>query len=167
MKLTEIVKSRQYAWDVVADAATVAKNSMNKGGRAGVAPNPLYGRVSSRKVFGGMAASADMLLREQLKLDPNYKPSDEYEPRFEATEHECVVRSLSTGQFQVRIMKPRTIRIEWYVDGQPASPEQLALIKQYKRARTPNPLRVKVMFPYVDNIQNLEGNWEAVAVDED
>lgn len=166
MKLTEIVASRQYSWVYDADADTAAK-SMNKGGRAGVAPNPYYGHVTVRKVYGGMAASADMLMRESLRLNPAYKPAEDYAPRFEATDNPCVVRSLSTGQFQVRIMKPRAIRTEYYIDGQPATDEQIKVILAYRRARKSDPTKVKVMFPYVDNLANVDGNWEAVQTNDD
>lgn len=161
MDINDIVASRFYSWVYQPDADSVAKG-MNKGGRAGVAPNPLYGRVTCRKVYAGQAASGQMYVNAAKRLNPAWQAAKDYTPRFEDTENPCVLRSLSTGEYAVRIINPRTVKVEWFVDGQPATEEQLALIAQYKRQRTPDPKAVKIMFPYVPNLVNVTGELDEV-----
>lgn len=150
MNINDIKPSRQYSW------VYTAETKLNKGGRAGVPENPLFGQVTARKVYCGQAASADMYTNAARNLNPSWTPS-ERAPMFEATENPCVVRSLSTGDLQVRILKPRTVKREYFVNGNPATTEQLEIIKKYLPKKSSNPLAVKIMFPYVDNLANVEG----------
>ena len=160
MNINNIKAGQQCAWVYEADRDTVAKG-MNKGGR-GIAPNPIYGSITCRKVYCGQAATADMLSAAQLALDPTWKPSSDRAPMFEATDNPCIVRNLATGKLQARIMRPRATKVEWFVCGMPATADELAIIRQYKRQRISDPLRVKVMFPYVDNLSNVEGELATV-----
>lgn len=146
--LDEVRPSRIYSW------VYEAEMKLNKGGRAGVAPNPLYGQVSKRAVYAGQAATGEMYCNAQRKLNPTWQPAPDHTPRFEQTANPCVVRSLSNGEFQVRILNPRTVKTEYFVSGQPATPEQIALIDAYKPARADSE-GVRIMFPYVDNLDNV------------
>ena len=160
MNINEIIPGRYYSVQYSIDATTLEeKKKLLKGGR-GTAPNPLLWRVSQYAVYAGQAASEQMYVNAQLKLNPSHvfggKP-----PQFEEVPgHPCIVRSLSTGQEQLRLINPRCTRLEWYVDGQPANDEQLAIIAQYKPTKTRNPLSVKIMFPYFKNLMNTEGTIE-------
>lgn len=156
IQLDEIKPSRIYSWVYVADVNTFDRE-FNKGGRAGTPPNPLYGHVSARKVFAGQAATAEMYRRAWEKLNPgkSFEADDSYTKRFTPTENPCVVKSLATGDLQVRILNPETGKVEYFVDGQPASAEQIEIIKIHKRSHSRPENSVKLMFPYVPNLLNV------------
>lgn len=148
MKLSEIIPSRFYSFVYDSEAKLL------KGGKANA--NILYGKVTKRAVYAGQAASAEMYVNASLKNNPAWQPSADYTPRFQQTENPCVVASVSnSGALQCRILNPRTVKLEYYVAGVPATPEQLKVIKQYKPARKASN-GVKVMFPYVENLANVD-----------
>jgi len=135
MNLSEIVPSRIYSWVYNPDAQKWSENNLKKGGRQGLPQNELYGRVTVRSVKSGQAATIDMYVRRAVKLNPSYVPQGDYTPRMEATENPCVFRSLSSGDYQVMIMEPKTHKVEYFVDGKPASPEELATIEMFRKAK--------------------------------
>ena len=151
MNINDIVASRIYSW------IFQGETKLNKGGRAGIEPNPLYGRVTSRKVYAGQAATGDMYCNAQRKLNPAWEPSGDRAPTFEATDNPCVVRSLSSGDLQVRIIRPRTVKREFFVDNRLATEAEMTVIKTYSPVRKVNPFSVRIMFPYVHNLANVEG----------
>lgn len=155
--LADIVPGRLYSWVYDADEIAVAKG-MNKGGTRGTTPNPFYGQVSKRAVYAGQAATAEMYARAWEKENPGqtYTPDPDYTARFAATDNPCVVRSLATGDLQVRILRPATRKTEYFIAKQPASPEQVATIEAYKTARKERSGAVKIMFPYVHNLFNVD-----------
>lgn len=155
MQIQDIKPGRIYSF------VFSGEQKLNKGGRAGVAPNPLFGQVTKRAVYAGQAASGQMYMTAALAVNPQYTPSDR-ESTFEATEHPCVVRYLSDGGYAVRIIKPRAVKTEYFVAGRPATAEEIALIKQYKPSRKDNPLHVRIMFPKVEHLLNLEGEMPAI-----
>lgn len=151
MNLNSIVPSRLYSWVFTGIV------EMKKGGRAGVPMNPLSGfEVTCRKVYAGQAASGEMYVNAARKLNPDWAPSDRT-PTWEPTSNPCVVKSLSTQECQVRILNPRTVKREYFVDGLPATPTQLETIQAYLPTRKSNPLAVRIMFPYVDHLSNVDG----------
>ncbi len=168
MNINEIIPSRMYSAQCQYSADEVAERKMLlKGGRNGLPPNPLLGRVSKYAVYAGQAASAEMYVSAQLALNPKHEFGTR-PPNFEAIpEHPCIVRSLATGKPQLRMIKPRTTKLVWYVDGQAATEEQLAIIRMYKPTKTRNPLNVKIMFPYTDHVSNMQGNLQDVTFEEE
>lgn len=133
MELNEIIASRMYSF------AYAGEVKLNKGGRAGAALNPLFGRVTKQATYAGQAATSDMYVNAQVRLNPAWQAADTA-PRFEATTHDCVVRSLATGELQVRILNPRrTSVVSYYVDGRPATAEETSVIQRYLPSkRQPN-----------------------------
>ncbi len=130
--------------------------------------NELYGRVTVRSVKSGQAGTMDMYVNKAQKLDPSYTPDKGYTPRLEATSNPCVFRSLATGDFQVLIMNSVTRQKQYFVDGQPASSEQLAIIKMHLKARKPHDAsKVKIEFPYVNNLTNVDGGFAEMPEDLD
>jgi hypothetical protein len=146
------------------------KNNVTKKGRRDnpqPVDNPLLGKVTERSVKYGQAWTMDMYLREALNRNPDYKPSDR-EPVREATDNPCVFVELSTGRLQVMLCNTGTRKRELNVEGCPASPSDLATIETYRKAKgLRDPKHVPVKFIYVDNLSNVEGNWEALQGDED
>jgi hypothetical protein len=163
MQLSEIVPSRIYSW------VYESEYKLNKGGRSGLPVNPLHGQVTVRKVKLGQAATSEMVTRKSMTLDPNYTPSPDYTPRWETTVNPCVVRALSTGKLAVRILNPKTTKMELFVGGSPITPEQAAIIRPYIPARRPfDPTKVKVNFPYLENLTNVNVDVEpSNAVEDD
>lgn len=162
MQLSEIVPSRIYSW------IYEGEYKLNKGGRSGLPLNPLHGQVTVRKVKIGQAATSEMVTRKSLTLDPSYVPSENYTARWEQTVNPCVVRSLSSGDFAVRILNPKTTKMELFVGGRPITPEEAATIKPYLPARRPSdPTKVKVNFPYVHHLSNVNVDVEPSNVMED
>ena len=160
MNINQIVASRVYSWVYQPTAEQWSKNNLNKGRGQNV--NPLFGRVSVRSVKAGQAGSMDMYVRKATSLDPNYAPSDRT-PTMEATSNPCVFRNLSSGEFQVLIMNSRTNKLEYFVDGQPATQEQLATINLWRKARQPrDPSKVKIEFPYLSSLANVDGEFQDV-----
>jgi hypothetical protein len=148
MKIENIIASRIYSW--VFDGPC----KLNRGGKSGVAVNPLNdAAVTKRVVYCGQAATHQMYVNAALRHDANWTPSDAT-PRFEATEHPCIVRSTATGDLQVRILNPLDGKREYFVNGQPATQEQLATIEAYAPKRERN--GVSIMFPYLHNLANVE-----------
>jgi hypothetical protein len=167
MNINDITPSRQYSWVYTPSAEQFAKNKLNKGGRSGVAPNPYYGKVTCRAVYTGQAASAAMYEKAALAANSAWQPSDRG-PMFELTENPCVVRSLSTGELQARILKPRATKKEYFLDGRPMTQEELAILKPYFKVRPPSEKpSVKIMFPYIANLANVEGELEEVEGDDE
>jgi len=156
INLNELKPGRIASWVYVSDAANYAANQSNKGGRGAVPPNPYYGEVSVRKVYSGQVASHDMYVRAWEKLNPGqtYVPDAERAARFESTDNPCVVRSLSKAELQVRIMNVNTGKVTYFVNGQEATKEQLAVIQMYERKRDERN-GVSIMFPYVSNLVNV------------
>lgn len=167
MNLQDIVPGRFYSFVYEPAPSQWCENNLKKGGRGGLPENPLFGRVSVRKVTAGQAASASMYEHKAKALNPAWIPSDR-EPLFEATEHPCVVRSNSNGELQVRLMNPRTVRCEYFVDGRPATDEELATIKMYGKARRlPDPTRVAIRFPYLESLSNVDGTLPEDGTEDD
>ena len=147
MKSQDIIPSRIYSWVYVGEV------KMNVGGRAGVAPNPLNNQsVTKRAVYAGQAASHEMYLNALAKMGKQPDPS--HVPRFEATSNPCIVKSLSNGKEQARILNPQTRKAEFFVNGNPATQEQVATITAYLPSKSPS--AVKIMFPYVEHLMNVE-----------
>jgi hypothetical protein len=156
INLDKLKPGRIASWVYEVDSATYTDKS-NKGGRAGIAPNPYYGEVSVRKVMSGQIATHEMYVRawEKAHSGTKYQPAPERAPRFEPTGNPCVVRSLSNQELQVRIMNTHTGKVTYFVNGIEANEEQLAVIAMYERKRERNPHDVNIMFPYVDNLSNV------------
>ena len=172
MNISEIVPSRLYSWVYNPDAEKWSESHMKKGGRGGLAPNPLFGRVTVRTTKAGQAATVEMYVtasqKKAAKFGQTYTPDPNYTPRMEQTEFPCVYRSLSSGDFQVMIMEPRTTSKAYYVDGRLATPEEVATIKTYLKARSErDPAKVHVEFPYATNLTNLTVDELPETVDED
>lgn len=161
MKISEIVASRMYSW------VYEGEFKLNKGGRMGLPLNPFFGRTTKRTVKSGQAATPEMLLKDALKRDPNYQPDPEYTPRWEAVPgFPCILRSLATGNYAVRIMNPKTTKREFFVDGRPMTPAELDAVKPYLPARKPaDPKKVKVNMVYVENLRNLDMDIPETALD--
>ena len=160
MNINEIVPSRIYSWVYAPDAGTWSEGHLKKGGRAGLPENPLFGRVTVRSVKSGQAGTMEMYQRKAISLNPHYSPDSSYTPRLEQTSNPCVFRSLATGEFQVLILNGRTNKVEYFVDGQPATAEQLATIKMFMKSRKPRTeTQVKIEFPYIHNLANVEGGF--------
>ena len=158
MNINEIVPSRMYSWVYAPSCDQWCENNLKKGGRAGLAPNPLFGRVTVRSVKVGQAATIDMYLTRSLKLDPTYKPSGDYTPRMEAVPgHPCVFRYLTGGETAVFIMEPKTTKLVYLVDGREATAEELALIEQYRKARS--------LPEYNVTVKHADGTTEVVKVE--
>ena len=150
-----------YSWVYEPSAEKWSEGNLKKGGRAGLAPNPLFGRVSVRSVKSGQAATINMYVNKAKALNPDYVPSADYTPRMEATANPCVFRSLSTGDYQVAIMNAKTRQQEFFVDGRPATEAELTLIEAYRKARQPHdPTKVRIEFPYLQNLANVDGEVE-------
>src|SRR4051812_26900823 len=104
MDINTIIASRMYSWVYNPSTEQWCDNNLKKGGRAGLAPNPLFGRVTVRSVKVGQAATIEMYLNRATKLDPTFQPSGDYTPRMEAIPgHPCVFRYLSSGDLAVFI----------------------------------------------------------------
>lgn len=159
MDINQIVPARMYSWVYSPSTDQWCENNLKKGGRSGLAPNPLFGRVTVRAVKVGQAATIEMYLNRAAKLNPNFAPSEDYTPRMEKVEgHPCVFRYISSGENAVFIMEPKTTKLQYFVDGREATPEELETIKLYRKARQArDPLKVKVNFAKVENLANLEG----------
>lgn len=164
MNINEIQAGRMYSWVYESDM------KLNKGGRAGVPVNPFFGRVTVRKVKAGQAATGEMLQRKSLALNPNYQPDPNHTPRWEATSHPCVVKSIQFGELAVRVLSPRTVKVERFLDGKPMTEEdwqKLSGTKGWLPASRPlDPTKVKVNFIKTDNLANLDGA-EALEAAED
>ena len=120
-------------------------------------PNPLLGRISVRKVKRGQAATAEMLMRANRKINPNWQPSETHAPRWANTSNPCVVQSNSNGKLLVRIMEPVTDKVEYFTDGRPATEEEIMMARSYITPSTPKEkTAARVEFPYVDNLTNVE-----------
>jgi hypothetical protein len=153
MKLENLSAGRMYSF------VYEGEMKLNKGGRAGIAPNPLFGQVTKRAVYAGQAATHETYVRKWASLNPGrtYQADTERTPRFVATENPCVVRYLSDNTFACRIINPRTVKTEYFVSGQPATAEQMAIIEMYKPARAEREeTDVRIMFPKVENLSNVE-----------
>jgi len=122
-----------------------------KGGRENA--NPFYGRVEKHATMTGQAASHAMYENAAKKVNPAWQSSDRA-PRFETTDNPVVVKSAANGRKQVRILNPRTVQTTWYVDGQPAAPEQVAIIESFLPKRSESS-GVKIAFPYEENLINI------------
>lgn len=155
--LTTLKPGRIASWVYETDSLTYAKNKANKGGRNGIAPNPLYGEVSVRRIYSGQIASHQMYVNAWEKLHPGqtYTPDPTRTARFEATEWPTVVKSTATQDLQVRIMNVNEGKETYFVNGQVASAEQLAVIEMYERVRERKASDVSIMFPYVHNLTNV------------
>lgn len=164
MNINEIQAGRIYSWIYEADM------KLNKGGRAGVPANPFFGRVTVRKVKAGQAADSAMLQRKSLALNPNYQPDPTYTPRWEETSNPCIVKSIQYGELAVRILSPRTVKVERFLDGKPMTVEdwrQLSTTQGWLPAPRPiDPTKVRVNFIKTDNLANLDGA-EALEAAED
>ena len=163
MNINDIVPARIYSW--VFESSV----KMNKGGRAGVTLNPLFDRVTQRAVYAGQAATGQMYVHAQLRLNPTWQPSVDYAPRWEQIpNYPCVVKSLINGAFQARILNPRTTKREFFVDGKLATADELDIIKSYLPARKKTlGSVVKIMFPYVEKLVNLDGELTVTEDTED
>lgn len=105
--------------------------SMNKGGRAGVPENPLLDRVTKRTVLRMQACSRSSYQNRMRKLDPAWQPSDKpsgYAP----TMHPCVDLNEKEGTFALRAWSAGVVKRETFVDGRPATPEELQTIADYQ-----------------------------------
>jgi hypothetical protein len=157
MKLDQIIASRIFCW------VYEAPLEMNKNKRwlsPGVSvnePNPLLGRISVRKVKRGQAASAEMLARKNVAINPGWKPDESYVARWEGTDNPCVVKSNSNGRLLVRIMEPVTTKVDYFVDGRPATQDEIATAQSYITPSAPRgKTSARVEFPYVENLTNVE-----------
>jgi hypothetical protein len=149
ISLTEVIPARMYSF------VYEGEMKLNKGGRNGVALNPLFGDVTKRAVYAGQAATGQMYANAvERNTGAPYVANPDRTPTTEETANPCVVKSLSTGGLQVRILNPRNIKTEYFVKGTPATPEQLAIIETYKPARKDSD-GVRIMFPYMDNLSNV------------
>jgi hypothetical protein len=160
--LNQLKPGRIASWVYVADEATFS-DSFRKGGRAGVEPNPLWGDVSKRTVYSGQVATHQMYVNAWNKRNPgqSYTPDPTRKPTFKplpipSEDSSTVVENLASGLPQVRILNHHTGKVEYFVKGQPATPEQLAIIQSYlptKQERKET--NVPIMFPYVSNLANV------------
>jgi hypothetical protein len=157
MKLENIIASRIYSW------VYEAPLDMNKNKRwlsPGVAisePNPLLGRISVRKVKRGQAATAEMLMRANRRINPNWQPDPTYVPRWTNTANPCVVQSNSNDKLLVRIMEPVTDKVDYFVDGRPATEEEIMMARSYITPSKPREATAaRVEFPYVEHLTNVE-----------
>jgi hypothetical protein len=150
MKLTEIKASRQYGWVFIGPV------NLLKGGRGDLPENPLlHANVEQRAVYCGQAATHEMYCNAQRKIDPNWQPSDRKAPFTPDAENPCVVLN-GEGVKQVRILNPIKSKVQYTVNGQPATADQIATIEQYKGKHSRPEGGVKIMFPYVHNLSNVE-----------
>ena len=151
MKVQDIKSGRVYSW------VYEGEYKMLKGGRNGIAPNPFNDLVvTKRVVYAGQAATGESWMKAQLALNPDYTPSGRA-PQFLPTEYPCIVKSVSSGELQVRIMNFRkTTKSEIFIDGRLATPAQMEILKAYKPSRSRSENYVPVMFPYLHNLSNVE-----------
>ena len=106
---------------------------MNKGGRSGVAPNPLQDlSVTRRMVVSVQACSRESYARRMVKQDAAWTPSDKASG-FAATAHPCVDNN-GKGEAHLRGVSVGVTRNQIFVGGEPATPAQLAIIAAYKPA---------------------------------
>jgi hypothetical protein len=106
---------------------------MNKGGRAGVAPNPLQDLdVTRRMVVSVQACSRESYKRRMVKQDATWQPSDK-PSGFAPTAHPCVDVN-GQGEACLRGWSVGVTRNQIFVGGQPATPEQLRIIEAYRPA---------------------------------
>jgi hypothetical protein len=157
LRLEQITASRWYSW-VYEAPLDMNKNKRWLSPDASVSePNPLLGRISVRKVKRGQAATAEMLMRKNRIINPNWQPDPTHVSRWTNTDNPCVVQSNSNGKLLVRIMEPITDKVDYYVDGRPATEEEVLLAKSYITPSKPKAATAaRVEFPYVDNLTNVE-----------
>jgi hypothetical protein len=151
----DIRPGRILQWVYAPSAEQWSKNNLNLGGKE--RSNHLYGHVSvvARKV--GQACSMAMYEKDAINRNPGYIPSDR-EPQREATAHPCIFLHLTSLEEQVMIMNSRTVEREYFVDGRPATAEELAVIAQYRKPRKPrDPSKSKVEFVNLANLKNVDG----------
>lgn len=128
LKINEVVNGRIYS---VVFAGPVR---MNKGGRMGIAINPLLDLdVTKRTVMSVQACSRESYAKRQLKLEPSWTPSNKpsgYAP----TSHPCVDVNTQSGEEALRGWACGVTKHEVFVNGVPATPTQLETIAAYKPA---------------------------------
>jgi hypothetical protein len=107
--------------------------NMNKGGRMGVPVNPLIdSEVIKRDVIKIQACSRDSYARRMRKLNPDWQPDTSKPSGYAPTENPCVDANLASGDFALRGWACGRVKHQVYVNGQPATPDQLELIAAYQ-----------------------------------
>ena len=137
---------------------------MLKGGRAGVPENPLMDiPVTKRIVLSVQACTRESYARRMRKLDPNWEPSNK-PSGFTPTENPCVDLN-PQGEASLRCWAIQCTKKEVFVGGQPATPEQLAIIQQFKpTGKAPGFMRLplaKIQHEgWEDSVAEVDGNVE-------
>lgn len=142
ISLSEIVAGRIYSW-VVANAIDLNMFPRNpetgKVDRKGT-PNPYLGRVTKRMVLKANAGTWGTYARVHLDtLGTPWVPKEGRTPTTEKTENPCVVRSLSNGDLQAILIKPKISAYEVFIDGKPATPAEVEAIKPYRKPEDSSP----------------------------
>ena len=117
--------------------------------------NPLFGRVTRRKVITGNIAGSetyDRLFPERAEAREG-KPVRVVYVRDKG--NPIVLRHHATDETYVAIVRPKTVSSELFVDGHVPTPEQEAVISATLGARSSNPVEYLTM-----KLSNLENAVE-------
>ena len=133
LNISEVKNGRIYS---VVFAGPV---KMNVGGRERT--NPLAdANVTKRTVMRVQACTRESYVRRRLASDPSWTPDASGRPSgYAPTEHPCVDLNEKTGDAALRGWACGVIKHEVFVDNKPATLAQLAIIEQYKPAKTSEP----------------------------
>ncbi len=126
LKVNEVVNGRIYSFVFNGPVR------MNKGGRGGIAVNPLIDvEVTRRMVVSIQACTRASYARRMLKQDANWTHSTRVSS-FTATDNPCIDQK--DGEFFLRGWACGVTKNEVFVGGKPATETELAIIAQYRPA---------------------------------
>lgn len=132
---------------------TFGTHEMKKGGRMGVAPNPLLDRVTKNVVYTNVRLGVDYDAVIKAKLEREGKnPADWHTSRNNVGDYynEYLLRGRKdTNQFYLKIgLFPNThIETTYFVDGRPATAEEMKTIEEYALAKSESQKQVDAGLP--------------------
>lgn len=122
--------------------STITTPKMNKGGKMGVAPNPLYNRVEKHTTYTNVRLGVSYENVIRAKMERNGENPDNWQSQASSVGkyyNEFLLQSRKEeNQFYIKIgLFPNTkTETTYFVDGIPATDEQLAIIKAYTPEKT-------------------------------
>lgn len=127
LNIDEVKSGRIYS--IVFDGPV----SMNKGGRGNVPANPLLdSEVTKRAVLRVQACSRQSYVNRMLRLDPAWQADSSKPSGYSTTDHPCVDLNNKDNAPALRGWACGVVKRDVFVNGSPATAEQLQTIADYQ-----------------------------------
>lgn len=123
--------------------------------------NPLFDcEVTVRRVATVQAAGNKTWHNFQIKRNPEYKPSEERKAWYHVTGNSCIVEHNKTNRHYLRGLPKGISKEEYFIGGQPASENEVSLIREFKKNLHKDNAFVTLPLDRLENVIDSGGEAE-------